>query len=67
MARRPPSLPDAQTMAKAGLPEYIEEQWFGVCRSKGILAPIVQNWQHFLLEAIKWASERPGPSSKAET
>ena len=51
-ARRSPSLPDVPTMAEAGLKGYAVEPWFGVYGPAGIPAPIVQNLQHALQEAL---------------
>ena len=51
-ARRSPSLPDVPTMTEAGLKGYAVEPWFGVYGPAGIPAPIVQNLQHALQEAL---------------
>jgi tripartite-type tricarboxylate transporter receptor subunit TctC len=52
-ARRSPVLPDVPTVAEAGVPGYVAENWWGIVAPAGTPAPIVETLYKAVQAALK--------------
>jgi len=52
-AKRSPVLPDVPTIAEAGVPGYVAENWWGIVAPAGIPAPIVETLYKGVQGALK--------------
>jgi tripartite-type tricarboxylate transporter receptor subunit TctC len=52
-AKRSPVLPDVPTIAEAGVPGYVAENWWGIVAPAGTPAPIVETLQKSIQVALK--------------
>lgn len=51
-AARVPQVPDAPTLAEAGLPGFVAAPWWGVCSPAGVPAPVVERLSAALVAAL---------------
>jgi len=52
-SKRSPVLPDAPTIAEAGVPNYVAENWWGIVAPAGLPAPVVSKLYAATQAALK--------------
>jgi tripartite-type tricarboxylate transporter receptor subunit TctC len=52
-AKRSPVLPDVPTIAEAGVPGYVADNWWGLAAPAGLPAPIVDKLYNAAQESLK--------------